>query len=658
MNLTALDGIHNEIKPKQEMGEESILKECASQLNKLFNFETLAFMLIDSRDQSFYLRHCNPAFHADYIQSEVDLLIEKGVFAWVLSQNKPIFEKTQNNKTLILHSLSTRSRIRGMFIGLCDNKEALAKTNLFDFLSVILFSTSNMLENHDLYQYIRDQNEHLEETIKQRTAELETARKAAEAANEAKTQFLANISHEIRTPLTSILGYADLMRHNQLTPKEQERAVKNILQVTAHLSGIINNILDISKIEANKLEIEFIPTQVFPLLNSVATIIQNKAEEKGLEFAINYCFPLPDTINTDPTRLKQILLNLCNNAIKFTESGRVTVEISYLAKQKRMNFAVIDTGIGINKDIQGRLFEKFVQADSSISRNYGGSGLGLTISKELAQKLGGDIVLDSTPGQGCRFEFSIDTGRVDSTSLLYSLTDLPEKEESNAPWSVNRRLQGDILLAEDNLSSQQLISLFLNKAGIAVDTADNGNQVVELALKNDYDIILMDLHMPGLNGFEATTLLRNIGYAGTIIALTANATVDIKQKCHDIGFDDFLSKPIETEVFFESLSRFLRTSDAPASTSLLDDPDFRQILNEFIEYLPTAFEDMTQAFQQNEWERLKSLAHRLKGVAGAYGFPEISETAAIIESDICAENLTDIADLIQQLHTGFKKRLP
>lgn len=654
MTSSTLDGLPDGVKSKQDLSEAIALNECATQLHNLFNFETLAFMLISEADQSFQLRLCEPPSQAESIQYEVDKLIEQGVFAWALDQSTPVFEKAGNDKVLVLHSLSTRTRLRGMFIGICGDNNLQSDTRSRDFLSVILFSTSNTLENLELYQCINEHNEHLEETIRQRTEDLEKARKAAEAANEAKTQFLANISHEIRTPLTSILGYADLIRHGQLSPSEQDRAVTDILQVTAHLSGIINNILDISKIEADKLEIELIPTSLFSLLNSVTAIIQNKAEEKGLRFSIDYHFPLPETIHTDPTRLKQILLNLCNNAVKFTHTGHITIEVRYVTQPNRMVFSVIDTGVGVSKDMHHRLFDKFVQADSSISRSYGGTGLGLAISKQLAQKLGGDITLDSTPGHGSRFDVTIDIGDIAPTSLVYNQTQLPEQQTKKVPWSLSEKLYGRVLLAEDNVSSQQLIGLFLTKAGITVDVVDNGKIAVEQALKNSYDLLLMDMQMPEMNGFEATRLLRDAGYPGAIVALTANATVDIKRQCHDAGFDGFLSKPIEVEEFFETLRHYLKSRETKTSSNLLDDPDFQSILEEFIEYLPDAFEDMEKAYRQNDWPRLKTLAHRLKGVAGGYGFPEIGLTAATIEADVAAENYVNLADLLKNLHTSLE----
>ncbi len=641
---------------KQEMSTDLILKECCQNLNELFKFEVMAFMLVDESDHSFRLSYAEPTSQTALVQSEFDYQVEQGIFAWALNQTKPVIEETQDKrKTVILHSLSSRSRIRGMFIGITDQYDIQSQNNSLDTLSVILLITSNILENNELYQCINEQNKFLEETITQRTFELEKAKADAEAANDAKSQFLANISHEIRTPLTAIVGYADLIRYKQLSTKEQDGAVQDILQASKHLSSIINNILDISKIEANKLEIEILPTSLFHILNSVVSIATGQAKEKGLAFKLNYQFPLPKSIYTDPTRLKQILLNLTNNAVKFTDNGEISIDVTYRPEQEQICFLVTDTGIGITSQQQDILFQKFVQADASISRSYGGSGLGLAISKQLAEKLGGTIKLQSSPGKGSCFEVMISTGAIDNSSLIYNFEQIPEQEQKINPWAVSDRLYGHILLAEDNINNQQLISLFLTKAGISVDIVDNGSEAVEKAIMENYDVILMDMQMPQMNGIDATKLLRATGYADPIVALTANATIDIKRQCHDVGFDDFLSKPIEVENFFNTLSQFLKTSPSMDNPLSFDDPDFQNISNKFTEGFPETLLKMIQTFELQDWQALKSQAHQLKGIAASFGYIEMGKTSSLIETNIELENLDNIPLLLKELQKELEK---
>ncbi|WP_084191085.1 ATP-binding protein [Methylomarinum vadi] len=633
---------------KQKMGIDHILRECSEQLNELFTFEAMAFFLIDEQDHSFNLSYCEPSSLAALIQDEVDHLIEQGIFAWALSQTKAVFESSQNHKTLLLHPLSTRSRIRGMFVAVVDPFHAIEQGDALNLLNVILLSTTNMLENFELYRCIRAHNKQLEEIIEQRTAELEKARNDAEQANQAKSQFLANISHEIRTPLTAILGYADLIRYGQLSDTEQDKAVKDILESSNHLSGIIKDILDISKIEAGKLELEMLATDPFHLLNEIGAIIHGKAKEKGLDFKIYYRFPLPQTLTTDPTRLKQILLNLCYNAVKFSERGEITITIRHSIDDLQTQFIVTDNGIGIPLQEQAKLFQKFVQADTSTTRHYGGSGLGLAISKQLAEMLGGTISMHSVPGKGSQFTLTLKSHALDD-ALIYNLEQLPKQEKETNPWTSSERLMGSVLLVEDNLNNQQLISLFLTKAGISVEIVDNGNNAVEKALQNNYDLILMDMQMPGMGGLEATQLLRNVGYGGAIIALTANATVTIKQQCHDAGFDDFLSKPIELDAFFTTLNRFLKTPPSINNEINLNDPDFQAILQEFLRALPATIATMEREYRGQNWQELKSQSHQLKGIAGGYGHPDLGKIAASIESDLEQENFQQIASKLTDL---------
>lgn len=387
--------------------------------------------------------------------------------------------------------------------------------------------------------------------------ELQKSKEAAESSNQAKTTFLANMSHEIRTPLTAILGYSEMLLDEDQSPEDMEHEIKSIIASGSHLQKIINDILDLSKIEAGQLIIEYKMISPITFANELSTIISARAHEKGLAFNIEHQFPLPKFINTDPTRLKQILINLCSNAIKFTDTGHVTLSLTYLADVNQLEITVSDSGIGISEKEQLKLFKPFSQADESTTRIYGGTGLGLCISKQLAQRLGGDISINSTKGQGSQFITLIDIG-IDADDIEF-ITDINMDEHTpdNITLSTVAKLHGHILLAEDNIENQVLISKYVTKLGPTVDLASNGQDAIDKIFTHHYDLILMDMQMPVMDGLSATRHLRAIGNTTAIISLTANAMLEDRKKCLEAGANDYLSKPIEFKEFYSTLRKYL-----------------------------------------------------------------------------------------------------
>lgn len=410
--------------------------------------------------------------------------------------------------------------------------------------------------------YIADVTERI-----QAQQSLVAAHAAAHAANRAKSEFLANMSHEIRTPMTAILGYADILAEeakNSLTAAARAECIDTIKRNGEHLLSIINDILDISKIEAAKLTTEEIEVSPFEILQDVIELMKVKAQAKGLYLQTKIESPIPATIRTDPTRLRQILVNLVGNAIKFTELGGVTISVRLdISSTPRICFDVIDTGIGISEQSISRLFQSFEQADASTTRKFGGTGLGLRISKRLAEILGGDILVSSKPGEGSVFSTSISTGDLDGIALVRepSARASIRLEQTNGHQLGSRSnasmLAGlRILLAEDGPDNQRLISFHLTKAGAIVEIADNGKIAVEkLSVGGDvegelyspppFDLVLMDMQMPEMDGYEATENLRKQGCRLPILALTAHAMDIDLDKCLESGCDHRLTKPID-----------------------------------------------------------------------------------------------------------------
>jgi|GEM_PF-1894475 len=425
--------------------------------------------------------------------------------------------------------------------------------------------SANRLERENKEALVNRANE-LEAIVATRTLELQEARVLAESANNSKSEFLANMSHEIRTPMTAILGFADLLEHEQtLSSNNQMDCVNTIRKNGEHLLAIINDILDISKIEAGKMDVEKIEVNPQGLIQEIDELMKIKADAKGICVHVEYLDTLPKSIQTDPVRLRQILVNLIGNAIKFTEVGTVVIRAGVVPGAVPIfQVEVIDSGIGMSADHVGKLFKAFQQADSSTTRKFGGTGLGLMISKRLAELLGGDITIQSEIGKGSTFSLRIHPGCL-KANLLSGKSDSAGFKNSTSERSDPRRqpLQGiRILLAEDGPDNQRLISFHLKRAGASVHIAENGRQMVEelsedgalhgpLATHTRFDLILSDMQMPEMDGYEAVKLLRSKGCELPIIALTAHAMKSDIVKCLDAGCDEYASKPIDKGVLIE-----------------------------------------------------------------------------------------------------------
>lgn len=439
---------------------------------------------------------------------------------------------------------------------------AIKQTN--DEIGELIDSFNEMLDQiHQRDTQMVEMNENLEEKVRERTADLtreivraDTMAQKALHANNIKSQFLANMSHEIRTPMNAVIGFSEILANNELT-ETQHQFVDLIRKSGENLMGIINDILDISKIEAGECEIENTEFDISTLVNSIEPLVRQQVTEKGIGFEIIIDEMVPSIIVTDPTRLKQCLTNLIYNAVKFTDTGHVHINLSMVtdADKNFIRFDIIDTGIGIPAEKQKYIFEPFTQADTSHTRQYGGTGLGLTITKQLIGLLGGQLTLTSEEGKGSAFSMIIP---ISLGTVKYKPQDSEEiAENKNKEKTTQIKLSGRILVAEDSKANQILIEVLLEKIGLEVTIAKDGNEALKNALANDFDLILMDIQMPKMNGYEATTAIREKGITTPIIALTANAMKGDDRKCIDAGCNDYLSKPIDHKEFKKKLFQYL-----------------------------------------------------------------------------------------------------
>jgi len=411
----------------------------------------------------------------------------------------------------------------------------------------------------------------VESEVRARTSELMEARAAAEDANRAKSEFLANMSHEIRTPMTAILGFTDLLTGDATTPEERVEHIRVIRRNGEHLLSIINDILDLSRIEAGRLNVELVPAEPLRIVEEVRSLMQVRAADAGIELRCEHVWPLPERVLTDPVRLRQILVNLVGNAIKFTERGSVTLRVrADRTEPPTLRFEVVDTGIGIPQEKLDCLFRPFSQVDSSRTRRFHGSGLGLAISKRLSEMLGGGICVSSTPGVGSTFTVWIaadlvpGSSWVDSTPLDRMMLEHPDAGDG-AP-RAEPCLEGiRVLLAEDGIDNQRLITHYLRKAGARITVVDNGRDAVAAALQanqgtSPFHVVLLDMQMPVMDGYAAAGLLRAKGYRRPVVAITAHAMATDRDRCIAAGCDDYLTKPIARRHLLDTCRRWSETA--------------------------------------------------------------------------------------------------
>jgi PAS domain S-box-containing protein len=464
------------------------------------------------------------------------------------------------------------------------------------------------------------------------------AMQSAEAAMHAKNQFLANVSHEIRTPLTAIIGFADALREDGELQPEQHHYMDVILNNGRHLLTIINQILDLSKIDAGALTIEPSQCDLIELIDEMLFMFSPTVAAKSLYLNVAYDWPLPRNITTDPLRLKQVLINLLGNAIKFTPQGGITLGVSWDPTTERMLFSISDTGIGMSGEQRKKLFTPFYQANDSLNRTFGGTGLGLSISQRLVKALGGTIEVQSEPGKGSTFSFYIQSEASSEGALL---NQAPVTQHQTPSGRVPPpTLHGRILFADDALDNRRLVEHLLKKTGAQITMVENGQEAIEVARREQFDLILMDIQMPIVDGLTATRTIRKAGISTPIVAISAGAMTTDVRKALEAGCSMHLSKPFERSAFYEMLTRFMKALDERKEQQTPDvlrssvddaDPEMAELISEFVQGLPAKVQELLTTAATKDFIKMAALAHKLKGSSGMYGFPKLSAVAKTLE---------------------------
>jgi signal transduction histidine kinase/CheY-like chemotaxis protein len=447
----------------------------------------------------------------------------------------------------------------------------------------------------------------------------------AEAASHAKSAFLAMMSHEIRTPLTAIIGFAETLDGDS-APAARRTAAEVIVRNGHHLLQIINDILDISKIEAGRLQFEHLPFSPLEVVQALDTVLQVQAAAKGIVLRTVIDYPLPEQVMGDPTRWRQVLFNLCSNAVKFTEQGSVELTVGYDAARGQLLCSVQDTGIGMSEAQRAQLFAPFVQADDAVARKYGGTGLGLHLVRRLARKMGGEVSVSSQLGAGSLFVVAVAAAPATPARWLQTAP-APVPAPAAAPAV---RLRGRVLLAEDGPDNRSLICAMLGALGLDVLVAEDGARAVELALAEQVDLILMDIQMPVMDGIEATAVLRASGYGGPVVALTANVMAEDVRRYLASGFSHCVGKPI-ARAELEALLGELLGAQAPARPALADLPDYGELCAVFTRRWPQQLAALAAHGAAAEWAALAALAHQVRGSAASFGHAEAGRLAGVIE---------------------------
>jgi signal transduction histidine kinase/CheY-like chemotaxis protein len=660
---SAVESLGFSVVVDEEFSSHHLFEECARKVRSFIAFDSIAFIVFSSDGLDFSLDFCDPLSGRSFFEKEMFPLVEDRTFAWAVDRNRPVIVTSTDGKgQILLHSMTTQNRTMGMFMGYLGEDEADILDLSFAFLTVVLSTAAGLLQNAELYSVIRDLNFELSKKIER----LEESERSLAEAMRARDIFLANVSHEIRTPLNGILGMAGLLEDTVLDSRQSDM-VRILRDESSSLLRLINDLLDFSRIEAGKLTFEDAPFDFPEFWNSIRDSFLPRARQKNIRFRMELKGDVQRTVSGDSLRIRQVFGNIIGNALKFTAKGEISVLGELVPEDDGsllLRTDVRDTGIGISGEQAARLFRPFVQGDPSTTRKYGGTGLGLVITKRLLEGMGGAISIEPSDTAGAHFRFSLP---------LKLLAAKPQERNNSAGTSIGFPPEYSVLVVEDNDTSRMVAVSMLKKIGVPkIDTAEDGARAIEKLSSARYHLIFMDIQMPVMDGIEAVTIIRDpsssvLDHKVPVAAMTANILQADREKYLKAGMTDYISKPILPEHLLALFLRELGGDRGRVPQKQYDDEEsiFRRDLllkrmggDEklcksavmlFVNDSLKLAEELAALLESGDRGEARLKAHTLRGAAANVESREIMTAAAALERALENDDLVEAGSLLAEV---------